>query len=333
MVSVIKKERVIYTNYETPLERAVNLERFLGQSSPRIYIKRDDMLGLAGGGNKTRKLEYLMADALNKKATTIITCGAIQSNHCRLTLAAAIKEGLECHLVLEERVANTYKKSASGNNFLYQLLGAASIKVVKKGTDLNSEMHDLKIALDKKGANSYIVPGGGSNEVGALGYVRCLEELTDQCNKQNITPSHLICTSGSAGTHAGLLAGLTIQNLSIECLGISVMRSKNEQSQRVLELSNQILKTLPSKKIIHNDKVTVYDNYVGEGYSIPTSEMIKAIKLLAKTEGILLDPVYTGKAFAGMLDLISKNVLTSNDTLIFIHTGGSPTLFAYQDIF
>tara|TARA_B100000427_G_scaffold20759_1_gene15809 strand:- start:7989 stop:9023 length:1035 start_codon:yes stop_codon:yes gene_type:complete len=330
-LSSFKKQN--YTPYETPLERAKKLELFLGNQSPTIYIKRDDMLGLTGGGNKTRKLEFLMADAIDRKANAIITCGAIQSNHCRLTLAAAIRENCECHLILEERIPNTFDQDASGNNFLFQLLGATSITIASKEDNIEKKMKNIANELTKKGKKPYIIPGGGSNEIGALGYVNCFHEIDNQINNLNIKPSRIICTSGSSGTHAGLVSGINVTNSSIECIGISVMRSKIEQTELVKSLASKTNRLLQSQTTIKEKDVIIYDNYIGNGYSLPTPEMIEAVTILAQTEGILLDPVYTGKAFAGMIDLIRKKQIKSNETIIFIHTGGSPALYAYQKDF
>ena len=322
-----------YTPYETPLERADKLELFLGKDSPTIYIKRDDLLGLTGGGNKTRKLEFLMADAIKKNSNAIITNGAIQSNHCRLTLAASIRENFECHLVLEERIPNTFNQEASGNNFLFQLLGATSITVAKKGENIQDITKTIAGNLTKKGKTPYIIPGGGSNEIGALGYVNCFHEMKEQFKPLQIKPSTIICTSGSSGTHAGLVTGINISNEPIKCIGISIMRLKAEQLELVHSLASKTARLLQSNTSINREDVIIYDNYVGNGYSDPTPEMIEAVTILAQTEGILLDPVYTGKALAGMIDLIRKNKIKSDETIIFIHTGGSPALYAYQKEF
>ena len=330
-LSSFKKQN--YTPYETPLERAHKLELFLGKKSPKIYIKRDDMLGLTGGGNKTRKLEFLMADAIEKKATAIITCGAIQSNHCRLTLAAAIRENCECHLVLEERIPNTFDQEASGNNFLFQLLGATSTTLAKKGENTQAIMKKMADELTKQGKTPYIIPGGGSNEIGSLGYVNCFYEIKNQIKTLAINPSTIICTSGSSGTHAGLVTGIKITKTPIKCLGISVMRSKIEQTELVRSLASKTARLLQANTNINHEDVLIDDNYIGNGYSMPTPEMIEAVTILAQTEGILLDPVYTGKALAGMIDLIRKNSISSDETIIFIHTGGSPALYAYQKDF
>lgn len=209
-----------YTVGRTPIELLERLSEQLG--GPSIYMKRDDLLGLAGGGNKTRKLEFVVADALQKGSDTLITCGAIQSNHCRLTLAAAVKEGLECHLVLEERVADSYNPKASGNNFLFHLMGVASIKVVPGGSDMMAAMQDVADKLRTEGKKPYIIQGGASNEIGALGYVACAQEILNQSFEQGLYFDHVVCASGSAGTHAGLVTGLIGSNSRLPVVGINV---------------------------------------------------------------------------------------------------------------
>ena len=320
-----------YTPYATPIEKLSNLSKVLG--GPDIYMKRDDLLGLAAGGNKTRKLEFLMADALAKGADTVITCGAVQSNHCRLTLAAAVKEGLKCQLVLEQRVPNSYDRYASGNNFLYDLLGVEAVHVVEGGSDVNGKMQEVAAALAAEGRKPYVIPGGGSNEIGALGYVACAEEALAQLFDMGVNIDHVILTSGSAGTHAGFLTGIKGNNAHIPVTGISINRKSGPQKELVYNLAQKISSKLKLENPVEKDEVIVYDEYVGKGYSRPTQGMIDAVKLVARTEAILMDPVYTGKTMAGMIDLIKKGVFTKGENLLFLHTGGSPALFAYTDTF
>lgn len=320
-----------YTPYITPIEKLDRLSANLG--GPTIYMKRDDLLGLTGGGNKTRKLEFLMADALEKGADTIITCGAVQSNHCRLTLAAAVKEGLYCHLVLEERVPKSYNPKASGNNFLFNLLGVEAVHVVKNGTDLTLEMKNVASTLEKRGRKPYIIPVGGSNEIGALGCVSCAQEMMQQTFEIGLRLDNIVLTSGSAGTHAGILTGLAGLNAHIPVIGIGINRKKEEQAEAVYSLSVKIADKLGLKTPPQRSDVIVFDDYVGGGYSIPTDKMIKAVRKLARIEAILLDPVYTGKAMAGLLDLIEKGYFKAKTNILFLHTGGSPALYAYIEEF
>jgi D-cysteine desulfhydrase len=313
----------------TPIEAVPRFSEALG--GPRIYIKRDDLLGLAAGGNKTRKLEFLVADALRLGADTLITCGAIQSNHCRLTLAAAMKEGLKCRLVLEERVPGTYRADASGNNFLYRLLGVEKIRVVPAGSNLMEEMQRLAEGLDAEGRKAYIIPMGGSNPVGATGYVACAEEIMMQTFAQGLNINCLVCASGSAGTQAGLVTGFWGCNMNVPVVGINVSRPKEEQVEIVYALAQQTAQHVGVGGQIPREAVQCHDEYVGPGYSLPTPAMAEAVRLLARTESILLDPVYTGKTMAGLIALVRNGYFQKDDTVLFVHTGGSPALFVYED--
>ncbi len=316
-----------YTPSPTPIEKLYHFSRHLG--GPDIYIKRDDLLGLAAGGNKTRKLEFLVADALAQGADTLITVGAVQSNHCRLTLASAVREGLKCRLVLEQRVPGSYDKRASGNNFLFDLLGVEAVTVVDAGTDLTAAMQAIATDLKTQGRKGYIIPGGGSNALGALGYVACAEELLAQTFEQGLKLDHIICASGSAGTHAGLLTGLIGNNARIPVTGINVRRPRVEQERNVHTLTLDVAKLLDIAAPAR-ETVVALDEWVGPGYSLPTPAMIDAVRTLARFEGILLDPVYTGKAMAGLIDLVRRGTFKRGDNVLFLHTGGAPALYAYQ---
>ena len=318
-----------YTPVETPLERAPRLTEALG--GPDIYIKRDDLLGLAAGGNKTRKLEFLVADALAQNADTLITCGAVQSNHCRLTLAAAVKEGLACRLVLEERVPGTYNPEASGNNFLFNLMGVETVTVVPGSSDTMKAMQETADEVRAEGRKAYVIPVGGSNPIGATGYVACAQEIMMQTFEQGITIDYLVCASGSAGTHAGLVTGFYGCNMNVPVLGINVSRPKQDQEELVYDLAKRTARHVGLNFEIPREAVTCFDEYVGPGYSLPTPGMAEAVRLAARTEGILLDPVYTGKAMAGLIDLVRKGFFNKGDTVLFVHTGGSPALYVYQD--
>jgi D-cysteine desulfhydrase len=318
-----------YTPHATAIEPLDNLSAALG--GPRIYIKRDDTLGLAAGGNKTRKLEFLVADALAQGADTLITVGAVQSNHCRLTLAAAAREGLKCRLVLEERVPGSYDPAASGNNFLFDLMGVETIKVAPAGTNLDQAMAVIGADLAGHGRRGYVIPGGGSNPLGALGYVACANEIIDQGFEMGLAFDHIVCASGSAGTHAGLLVGLHGRGAGIPLIGVNVRRPRAEQETNVHALAVATAKLLgvpaPTRA-----EVTCLDEWVGPGYSLPSDEMVEAVRMLARLEGVLLDPVYTGKAMAGLIGLARRGAFKSEETVLFVHTGGSPALYAYQDV-
>jgi len=319
-----------YTPSPTPIEPMPHLSARLG--GPELWIKRDDLLGLSGGGNKTRKLEFLVADALAQGADTLVTVGAVQSNHCRLTLSAAVREGMKCRLVLEERVPGSYKADASGNNLLFDLLGVESVTVVPAGTDLAAAMQAQLDDLASTGRKGYAIVGGGSNPLGALGYVACADELLSQSFDMGMAFDHIVVASGSAGTHAGLLVGLTAANAGIPLTGINVRRPQAEQEGNVHKLAEATADFVGLKSGIARESVVALDRWVGPGYSIPTPEMVEAVRLLASTEGVLLDPVYTGKAMAGLIGLVREGRFKSTDRVLFIHTGGAPVLFAYRDV-
>ena len=326
-MNLAKFPRRRYTEGQTPIEKLTRLSAELG--GPTIYVKRDDLLGLMGGGNKTRKLEFLVADALSQGADTLITCGAVQSNHCRLTLAAAVKEGMKCRLVLEERVEGSYNPEASGNNFLFRLLGVEKIKVVPGGSNMMKEMQDVADDVAAEERKAYIIPGGGSTPIGATGYVACAEEILAQAFEKVLNIDHIVCASGSAGTHAGLVAGFYGNNSNIPVIGVNVSRTKNEQEELVYDLVQSTAAHVVIKSSIPREAVVCFDEYVGPGYSLPTPEMVEAVRMLAMTEGILLDPVYTGKAMSGLIDLIRKGYFSKDENVLFVHTGGSPAIYAY----
>ena len=315
-----------YTPGFTPLEPLPRLSAALGGAE--IWIKRDDLLGLAGGGNKTRKLEFLVADALAQGADTLITVGAPQSNHCRLTLAAAAREGLDCRLVIEERVPGSYDEAALGNNLLFDLMGAATVRMVKAGADLAEEMAVEAAAVKAAGGHPYVIVGGGSSPLGALGYAACAQEIMAQSFEMGVAFDRIVVASGSAGTHSGLVAGLVALNAGVPVTGINVRRPRAEQEANVLRLAQgtaQLLGTpLPAA-----DDIVALDAWVGPGYSLPTRDMVEAVRLVAAKEGILLDPVYSGKAMAGLIALVREGVLGKGQRVLFLHTGGSPSLSAF----
>jgi D-cysteine desulfhydrase len=331
-MNLAKFPRRGYVTSPTPIEAASNLSKALG-GKVNIFIKRDDLLPGCAGGNKTRKLDFCIADALEKGADTIITCGAVQSNHCRLTLAWAVKEGMDCHLVLEERVKGSYSPEASGNNFLFQLMGVKSVTVVPGGSDMMGEMQKVADTLAGQGRKPYIIPGGASNTIGATGYVACAQETLQQLFDMGISIDHMVVPSGSAGTHAGIVVGMNGNNAGIPVSGINVSRTKTDQEALVYKLVQATAERVGVATPIAEDAVECFDGYVGPGYSLPTDSMIEAVKLLATTEAILLDPVYSGKAMAGMVDLVRKGHFPEGSNVLFLHTGGSPALYAYQKIF
>ena len=320
-----KFERIKLGHFPTPIEYLKNISKYLG--GPNIFIKRDDCTGLATGGNKTRKLEFLIPEAIKNKAEIVVTVGAVQSNHARQTAAACALNGLKCIIVLEQRLNNppeSYMKS--GNVFLNKLFGA-EIKICPESENVDEYTEKLIKKIKLSGSNVYFIPGGGSNPVGALGYVVCLNEILNENAKYNF--SHIVHATGSAGTQAGLLAGKKYFNSKINIIGICVRHKKDIQVDKVYLEAKKTCEKLKCK-ILDKSDVIVYDEYIGPGYGNPTKSMIYATKLLAKKEGILLDPVYSGKAFAGLIDLIEKKKLTKKDKVLFIHTGGTVSLSAYE---
>ena len=320
-----------YTPGPTPVEFMSGFTDILG--GPNVYLKRDDLLGLAGGGNKTRKLEFLVADALEHGCDTLITCGAVQSNHCRLTLAAAAKEGLKCQLALSEPESGQYDPNAGGNNLLYHLLGVEKIELVGGGDDLAADLDRLAAEVLSEGRKPYTIPKGGSNPLGAVGYVACAQELQYQFFETGLCIDRIVVASGSAGTQAGLIAGLHGLNLSIPVVGIAVSRDKAVQEQAVFELAQETADYVGISGPLGREWATCFDEYWRPGYALPNAEMVEAVQLLARTEGIILDPVYTGKAMAGLIDLSRKKYFMKGENVLFLHTGGAPALYTYVDTF
>ena len=323
--------RLHFAHLPTPLEPMKRLSEHLG--GPNIWIKRDDCTGLAGGGNKTRKLEFLMADAVERGADTVITQGATQSNHARQTAAIATKLGLACHILLEDRTGmEDADYNYNGNVMLDQLFGSP-LKKYPAGTDMNAAMEQVAAELREAGKKPYIIPGGGSNEIGALGYVNCGLELLTQANDRSLKIDEVIHATGSAGTQAGLVTGLTASNSQIPVLGIGVRVPKETQETNVFKLCERTADYLGISGSVKREDVRANCDYVGKGYGFPAQSTIEAIQLFAKTEGILLDPVYSGKGAAGMIDLIRNGRFSKDQNIVFLHTGGAQALFGYRTAF
>jgi L-cysteate sulfo-lyase len=323
--------RVRLTQAPTPIEYLPRLSRLL--DGPDIYIKRDDNTGLATGGNKTRKLEFLIGEALALGATRILTQGATQSNHVRQTIAAANRFGLPTTVLLEERVSGAHADYyANGNVLLDRILGA-QIAYRPGGLDMNQELPVLAAELREQGEKPYAIPGGGSNAVGALGYVVSAQEIVTQAREQGLRFDHVVHATGSTGTQAGLVVGLQALESGVPVLGISVRAPREKQEENVLRLARQTRDLLGLRGELPGQAVAVNADYVGAGYGLATPGMIEAVELLARQEGILLDPVYTGKGFAGLIDLIRKQHFTRGQKVLFVHTGGAAGLFAYRTTF
>lgn len=323
--------RLRFAHLPTPLEPMPRLSELLG--GPALWVKRDDCTGLAGGGNKTRKLEFLMADALERGADTIITQGAVQSNHCRQSAAIAAKLGLACHLLVEDRTGmDDVDYNLNGNVLLDRLHGAV-LQRFPDGTDMDEAMAELAARLEADGRTPYVIPGGGSNPVGALGYVNAALELVHQADEVGLRIDHVVHATGSAGTQAGLVTGLAGTNSRIPVLGIGVRAPRQAQEERVFTLAKQTADHLGLPGVVTRHQVVANSDYVGEGYGVPAEDTIDAIEAFARTEGILLDPVYSGKGAAGLIDLVRSGHFAGQDNIVFLHTGGAQGLPAYRSAF
>jgi len=310
--------------FPTPVVELKRLSRELG--GPTLFMKRDDNTGLGMGGNKTRKLEYLLANAIDQGADTIITAGAMQSNHCRQTAAAAASLGLECHLVLGGEQPNY----VNGNLLLDQLF-ACHIHWAgenRKGEDIP----DIVQRLNRSGKNVYVVPYGGSNVLGALGFVDAFEELLAQREGTNQPLSHIVFASSSGGTHSGLVLGNAIHGGDIQLIGINIDKEGVGDvplEEAVLRLANEASAMIGAGIVVGDEQVILNSDYVGDGYGVIGDLEIKAMQLTAQLEGILLDPVYTARAMGGLIDLMQRGYFKHEDNVLFWHTGGAPALFAH----
>lgn len=313
----------------TPLEYLPSLSAHLG--GPKIYVKRDDCTGLATGGNKTRKLEFVMGAALAEEADTIITVGALQSNHVRQTAAAACKLGMKCEVFLEHRLQHPSDIYKSSGNVLLDRVFGARIHEYPDGTDFDAVMEARAGELKSQGDNPFIVAGGASTPTGALGYVNCALELMQQASDQGLVIDHVVTATGSAGTQAGLIVGLKATSSGIPLLGIGVGAPKAIQEDKVFKLAEETAAFVGAPGCVDKKDVVANCDYVGDGYGVPTAEMNDAVLLLARLEGLLFDPVYSGKALAGLIDLVTKGEFESADKIVFLHTGGAVGLFAYAD--
>jgi D-cysteine desulfhydrase len=319
--------RLALGHWPTPLAELDRLSRHLG--GPRLWVKRDDLSGLAGGGNKTRKLEYLLADARARGAATLITAGAAQSNHARQTAAAAARCGFGCVLVLTGTQPAAGSVAASGNLLLDRLLGA---RIEWAGDrDAYTVMQEVAAAERVAGREPYVIPYGGSNAIGAGAYVEAMDELARQALRAGVTFDHIVVASGSGGTQAGMVAGARAANLRSRILGVSVGRPAAPLAATVLDLARLSAAYLNLRIAIDADAVAVTDAYTGDGYGVPGDAEREAIRLAARTEGLLLDPVYTGRAMAGLIDLAVRGEFGRHETVLFWHTGGQPALYAYGE--
>ncbi|UCE14418.1 MAG: D-cysteine desulfhydrase family protein [Candidatus Heimdallarchaeota archaeon] len=300
----------------TPIIPMKNLSESLAKRV-EIYVKRDDLTGLAFGGNKCRKAEYLLANAKSQKADTIITEGAIQSNHCLQTAICSLKTGFNCELVL----SGDKPQRSTGNFYLNNLL-SIPIHIVETTDERKAMMEERRVILQSEGKHPYIIPTGGSTSIGIYGYINFIKEIADQ--SPNLSFDYLIIASGSGGTQAGSIIGKNLYLEDLEVIGIS----PGDQKWDLVRIIKKLITEFEEKESLNLDEaITLYDEYSGPGYGILNKETIDTIKLIATLEGLFLDPVYTGKAMVGMIDLINREIIPSGSRILFLHSGGGPSLF------
>ncbi len=312
--------------FPTPLHKLGNLNSNFPDY--KLFIKRDDQTGLALGGNKTRKLEYLFQDALDKDSDTIITLGAPQSNHCRQTAAAATKLGLECHLLLRE----PKPMDINGNYLMDKMLGAYIHWFQQE--EMKSKEEELINHLKAEGKKPYLIPIGGSNDIGTFGYARAMKEIKQQLDETGEKIDYIVFASCSGGTHSGMILGKKLFNLDHNIIGISITKDidpENTLQDHIIKITNEAASLINSNIKVNKNDVVLIDGYNDAGYGVVTDLEKHTLSLLAKKEGIFLDPVYSGRAFGGFLDLMSKNYFPKGSTILFWHTGGAPANFHYAD--
>lgn len=323
--------RIGLSQWPTPIEPLARLSAALG--GPRISIKRDDFGSIAMGGNKLRKLEYLLADALAKGCNAVVTSGALQSNHARLTAAAAAKLGLECHIVLIDEVPERPAAYYNSANRLIDDLVGAEVHLVRREDSLAEAVTHCTEQLQKLGKSPYVIPVGGSNAVGCLGYVACASEIAEQERALGKSFTHIVVVSGSGGTHAGLLAGLHLSKSTSTLIGATISRPVEKQRPIIEALVEGVSGLLGTDAAAVKPAINLDDSMYLPGYGLPNDASREAIALCARYEGILLDPVYTSKAMAVVINDVRMGRFGPKDELLFIHTGGAPALFAYQEMF
>ena len=329
-MNLAKFPRVQLAHLPTPLEPMPRLSEALG--GPELWIKRDDCTGLSTGGNKTRKLEFLMADAIAQGAEMVMTQGATQSNHARQTAAAA-KLGLACHILLEDRTGYNHDNYKYNGNVLLDFLHGATMEHRGPDLDMNAEMEAVADKRREDGELIYTIPGGGSNAIGALGYVNCALEMLNQFVTMGLNVDHIVHATGSAGTQAGLITGLRAMNADIPLLGIGVRAPQEKQEANVFALAEKTAEKLGCPGVVAREDVVANTDYVGPGYGMPAEDTLEAIDLFAKTEAILLDPVYSAKGAAGLIDLCRKGHFKEGEKVVFLHTGGAIGLTGYTHCF
>jgi len=322
-----KFPRVRLASLPTPLEEMPRLTEILG--GPRLLIKRDDLTGLALGGNKARKLEFLLGEARASGADVVVTTGALQSNHARITAAAARKLGMRAVLVLSGEEPAEYQ-----GNLLLDIIFGAEVRVIQSEEEyvLLATMEDVARELSREGHRPYLIPTGGSTALGVCAYIEAAMELLLQANGMGVAVDAIVHATSSGGTQAGLFVGMKLAQARVQLVGISAGPPREVVERRVTALVDDVSRLLRLDLRGHPDDLIVLDGYVGEGYGIPSPECLEAIRLVARTEGILLDPVYTGKAMAGLIDWIRQGHFEPSQTVVFWHTGGVPALFAHARV-
>lgn len=321
--------RISLTTLPTACYRMENLTAAVG--GPDLYIKRDDVMELAHGGNKTRKLEYALAEALNNGAKAVVTQGGLQSNHVRQTCSGAAKVGLEAHVVLSNPVPEMKDQLMGSGNFLMDQLMGANIYLAEDGR--GPVVERVTNELEAAGKKPYNIPAGASNGIGSMGYVTAARELIDQWDRLGIRPSHVFTATGSCGTQAGLLMGLRFYgNTGTSVVGVSVSAERERVEARMRDVLNMICDTTGiDRQFISDDDIIVTDEYLGTGYGRPTDAGVAAMRLVAESEGVILDPVYTGKGMSAMLDMLQTGRLDKPRDVVFLHTGGAPAIHPYAE--
>ncbi len=321
--------KVKLANLPTPIEKLERLSAEWG--GPEIYVKRDDLTGAALSGNKIRKLEFVIAEAKSKGSDMLITCGGLQSNHARATAVAATKLGMKSYLVLRGE-----ESKIKDGNVLLDLLVGTKIKYItpeQYATRVNKIMAELADELQKDGFNPFIIPEGASDEIGTLGYVAAIEEISQQLADLKLDIDYVVCAVGSGGTHAGLLLGQKLYDQKYQVVGFNVCDDEEFFVNKIYKIGNEAIKRYNLPTELNRDEIKIIDGYVGEGYALNRQEEIDFIKEVASKEGVILDPVYTGKAMLGMMDQIKKGNHKKGERLLFIHTGGLFGLFPKKELF
>jgi len=318
--------RVPLCHLPTPIGPMRRLTEYIGKAA--VYIKRDDLTGVAFGGNKNRKLEFLLADAKKQAATTIITEGALQSNHCLQTAACAAKLGLECELVLSGSISTR----VTGNLLLNHILDT-KIHLVDRASDRRGAMKELEEELRTEGKKPYVIPTGGSTSIGALGYVNCVREVVEQSKSLGMRFDYFVHASGSGGTQAGLLIGKELFCPEMAILGISAGDPREELEAEVWRIIEDFEREWSLDLRMKRSAIKILEGYSGKGYGILNTETIETVKLIAKLEGVFLDPIYNGKAITGLIDLVNKEIVPRDNSVLFLHSGGGASLFTFDESF